>query len=336
MRWSLNGSRHWNTVTHLLFYSFIYVCIQGSLGLIWNAFDISYWRCKIKRSQYCPDPDIRFYIYTPENRFRIPIDIRSKVPLRYKGWDENKRNVIIIHGFNGTERKSPMTIIRNAYLNRGDYNVFTVDFEDLMLFPCYLSSLSNTRLVAQCAAQFYSYLTANGLRAKDTHCVGHSLGAHICGMISNHLSKKMYKIIGLDPARPLVDRYGGHAFRLTRDDAHIVQVIHTNAGLLGESPQVGHVDFCVNGGSMQPGCLKEGRRIRQARCSHFMSACFFAATVSDRGSAHKAVPCSASCSRALPGYRLPGRAISMGQHTPETARGTYCIRMDDSKRCPFD
>lgn len=84
----------------------------------------------------------------------------------------------------------------SAYLKRGDYNVFTIDWEPLTMFPCYLSALSNTRLVAQCGAQFYSHLTRMGALAKNTHCVGHSLGAHVCGMISNHLTKKMYKIIG--------------------------------------------------------------------------------------------------------------------------------------------
>lgn len=83
-----------------------------------------------------------------------------------------------------------------AYLNRKDYNVFTVDWEPLTFFPCYLSSLSNSRLVAQCTAQFYAHLTYSGASAYDIHCVGHSIGAHICGMISNHLSHRQHKIIG--------------------------------------------------------------------------------------------------------------------------------------------
>lgn len=32
------------------------------------------------------------------------------------------------------------------------------------------------------------------------------------------------------------------------------KVIHTNAGFLGEEAQVGHLDFCVNGGRIQPYC----------------------------------------------------------------------------------
>lgn len=83
-----------------------------------------------------------------------------------------------------------------AYLRRGDYNVFTVDWSALTFFPCYLTSLSNSRLVAQCTAQFYSHLTYSGASAYRIHCVGHSLGAHICGMMSNHLTHKIHKIVG--------------------------------------------------------------------------------------------------------------------------------------------
>lgn len=65
---------------------------------------------------------------------------------------------------------------------------------------------------------------------------------------------KIISFLGLDPARPVINKYATKYFRLTRDDAHIVQIIHTNAGFLGEVNQVGHVDFCVNGGKNQPGC----------------------------------------------------------------------------------
>lgn len=61
-------------------------------------------------------------------------------------------------------------------------------------------------------------------------------------------------IEGLDPARPLVENHASQTFRLTRDDAKIVQVIHTNAGKLGQLSSSGTVDFCVNGGRQQPYC----------------------------------------------------------------------------------
>jgi Lipase len=60
--------------------------------------------------------------------------------------------------------------------------------------------------------------------------------------------------IGLDPARPLIEQHADRHFRLTRDDARVVQVIHTNAGFLGQQSMSGTVDFCINGGAEQPYC----------------------------------------------------------------------------------
>lgn len=45
---------------------------------------------------------------------RLRIDIRNPYSLKYSGFDPLKKNVIIIHGFNGTESKTPMTLIRNG------------------------------------------------------------------------------------------------------------------------------------------------------------------------------------------------------------------------------
>jgi len=53
-------------------------------------------------------------IFYSGNNVKKLIDVRNKNALRYSGWDPSKKNVIIIHGFNGTESKTPMTIIRNG------------------------------------------------------------------------------------------------------------------------------------------------------------------------------------------------------------------------------
>lgn len=42
----------------------------------------------------------------------------------------------------------------------------------------------------------YAFIMENGGDARETTCIGHSLGAHICGMVSNHLDKKQHKIVG--------------------------------------------------------------------------------------------------------------------------------------------
>lgn len=139
-----------------------------------------------------------------------------------------------------------------AYLRHGNYNVFVADWGPLAQPPCYVAAVHNLRPVARCFAKLFTFLRDSGLRVEKTTCVGHSLGAHVCGLMANYLTFRLEKIIGLDPARPLVKL--GNAFRLDSGDAKAVQVLHTNAGHYGESGRIGHVDFCINNGKRQPYC----------------------------------------------------------------------------------
>lgn len=55
----------------------------------------------------------------------------------------------------------------------------------------------------------------------------------------------------MDPAKPLIrNRASG---RLDPGDADVVQVIHATARY-GDLKRMGHVDFCLNGGHVQPFC----------------------------------------------------------------------------------
>ena len=49
-----------------------------------------------------------------EHKVRRKIDVTNPYSLRYNGWDPHKRNVIIVHGFNGTEGKMPLSFIRDG------------------------------------------------------------------------------------------------------------------------------------------------------------------------------------------------------------------------------
>lgn len=61
----------------------------------------------------------------------------------------------------------------------------------------------------------------------------------------------------MDPARPLVTG----SVRLSSGDAAAVHVLHTNAGHYGEAGRAGHVDFCINGGKIQPFCENSGSKL---------------------------------------------------------------------------
>ncbi|XP_065356040.1 lipase member H-A [Calliphora vicina] len=309
-----------------------------------GVLDLNILRCFLRNTNMCPNPYIMHRLYTPKSsRHGIALNIHNPLTLYQGGFSKHRDTVFIVHGFNGTAIDRHLQFLRDAYLSR-DFNVITVDWRPLTQYPCYLSALINTRLTAQCTAQIYSFLTHYGAAREKITCVGHSLGAHICGMVSNHLSVKQYKIIGLDPARPLIERKKPNRFRLSMDDANVIQVLHTNAGFLGLEDNTGHLNYCINGGRTQPYC--RGNPIRRARCSHFLSICYLA-SATFKHKKYLGVPCPDGCVDITGPKRLPItkknpfelvaqiKEYYMGNDAPDNARGCYCLDVPYVKHCPF-
>lgn len=73
----------------------------------------------------------------------------------------------------------------------------------------------------------------NDIKWGPIHMVGHSLGAHICGMAANKFKElntkwQVKRITGLDPAQPC---FKNSDILLDQTDAPLVDVIHTNGKL---------------------------------------------------------------------------------------------------------
>ena len=62
-----------------------------------------------------------------------------------------------------------------------------------------------------------------------TFCVGHSLGAHVCGFMGRESDVQLDKIIGMDPAGPIFEK-NFEFDRLNSGSAKMVEAIHTNTG----------------------------------------------------------------------------------------------------------
>lgn len=137
----------------------------------------------------------------------------------------------------------------------------------------------------------------------------------------------MHRIIALDPARPMIT----NQIRLTSGDAAAVHVLHTNAGHYGEGGRSGHVDFCINGGRIQPYCENGESELEYLiimfmdviliflvdaqLCSHIWAICYMSESLVP-GLQKKAEPCSRRCpSGPRPGNRV-GIPVMMGQSTP--------------------
>ena len=164
----------------------------------------------------------------------------------------------------------------------------------------YSQAAANTRYVGVCIAKLlYSFrlrFVLLGLKPK-LHCVGHSLGAHVCGFAGAAYKKisedlMLDRITGLDPAGPLFSTDSHWPFnnreieddaRLSKDDAKFVDVIHTNCwGGRNLSPHygtmncLGHQDFFPGAegvfGNDMPGCSGKS-------CSHSFAYKLFISSI---------------------------------------------------------
>merc|ERR1712130_610504 len=177
----------------------------------------------------------------------------------------------------------------------------------------YSKAVKNTRCLAEIAADLLQHLSSR----PSLHCIGHSLGAHVCGFMSNKLLEKrgrrMERITGLDPAGidwttrlvgvmkvepmavlPHVDK------RLDASDADFVDVIHTDANFAGMMEPSGDVDFYIGRpeeslGSSQKDCGCKDN------CDHARSFKLFTESVSHQIKADKVFHCTETKKLSLEG-----------------------------------
>ena len=121
------------------------------------------------------------------------------------------------------------------------------------------------------------------------HCIGHSLGAHICGYHGRYLLNgkgiKPRRITGLDPAGvlfgdKLFEIITGEVDYLFYSDADLVDVIHTSHSL-GLNKNIGTIDFYPNQetdkfffNKNQPGCSNMD-------CNHGRAHQYFIASINN-------------------------------------------------------
>lgn len=194
----------------------------------------------------------KFYLFTRENRAEPLLLNDTNIHLINK----SKEFKYIIHGWKGSYTGKYMVLLKDAYLQRGDYNVVQVDWSNLsdQLYP---TAVENTVSVGNDLANF---IEKTLVKPERVHIIGFSLGAHIAGVAGDRLKRKQYflsRITGLDPAGPIFASVDYPIEdRLDRDDAAVVDVIHTDAGKAGFPTALGKMDFYPNGGtSLQPGCF---------------------------------------------------------------------------------
>lgn len=85
---------------------------------------------------------------------------------------------------------------QKEYFDRGNYNLFFVDWSELARAPCYPSAAHNTKHAGECIGQLINRIRDSG--TENIHIIGFSLGAHVAGFAANQANDlKIPRITGL-------------------------------------------------------------------------------------------------------------------------------------------
>lgn len=202
-----------------------------------------------------------------------------------------KQVLFVIHGYEDNIDTPWLYEMSDALLAVDDFTVIVTGWgKGADFWVNYGQAASNTQTVSAAVAQI-----AQKLRGEDElydlepqrisdpvieaaspylYCIGHSLGAHVCGQAGNDF--KFNRISGLDPAGPGF-QYCPLNPGLTNSSADCVDVLHTNGESydgFGRLDPLGHIDFYPSCGKTQPGCMRI-----EVGCSHDKAIYDFIGTI---------------------------------------------------------
>ncbi|XP_055598142.1 lipase member H-like [Uranotaenia lowii] len=236
---------------------------------------------------------------------------------------------IIIHGWSQSRLSDVNTVLTNAWLTRGEFNVIVVDWEEGANTLLYRLARGRIVAVAGVISSFINFLvSAGGIAHNSIYIAGHNLGAHIAGSVGFFQFMRINTIYGLDASYELFDYTSSD--RLNQWDAQYVESIHTNVGNNGFDLPLGQAAFYPNGIGPQPGCGID----LTGNCAHARAIFLLAESIISGG--FTSIPCQNfnqvledTCVIDRPTRRMGGEPSNQGTG----ARGVY--KMTTRASSPF-
>ncbi|XP_054165483.1 pancreatic lipase-related protein 2-like [Oppia nitens] len=230
--------------------------------------------------------ETKFFAYTTQSP-TTPQEVDAHNAKSLEHINPTKPVVIIAHGFGNNGTTPQLISVKDSLLKFGKIEtVVMIDWSKGAAQPWYVEAATNTQVVGrQVAFLIETIRKTHGLDPKNVHLIGFSLGAQVSGFAGKY-SQSAYKwkfgrISALDAAAPLFEDYPGSY--LTHDDAEFVDAIHTSAGHIivtgevGFIEPIGHIDFFPHNGTHQPRCVGH---ITQLSCNHYSSVFYYEASLS--------------------------------------------------------
>ena len=277
--------RHLDLNMHIIFFALLFIYAQSSPVLISKMVSVEEVRCKDAGSDKFSNYEwSRFanHINLPE----VAKEIEPSFYL-YRRGSVLDHVVVLMQGFGSRKGDWDLSMKDEIFENdpRDNLAVLTVDWSkgaSRSLFDpwgSYNKAVANTRYIGLATKNMLDCLERDHLSEThlEVHCIGHSLGAHVCGFLGNALEastgSKMFRVSGLDPAGPqftteLVPgtlsiykplESAPRDQRLDETDAQVVDVVHTDGNQWGTMRPLGDVDFYIGKsletlGTEQAGC----------------------------------------------------------------------------------
>ena len=111
-------------------------------------------------------------------------------------FDHSLKTYLIVHGFIDSSNSKWVPDIKDNLLLKEDVNVIAIDWAESSTlignsWLPYVDAAGNTKLVGSFVAKF---LSDSNINTQNVHCIGHSLGAHLCGKSFNVRVKLWLKL----------------------------------------------------------------------------------------------------------------------------------------------
>ncbi|XP_068230441.1 pancreatic triacylglycerol lipase-like isoform X2 [Palaemon carinicauda] len=284
--------------------------------------------------------DVHFLLWTrsnSEDASYYELNVNDITNIVNSPFNPNLPTHLLIHGWMASGQDGWAVQAKTELLKHYECNIISVDWEEIARHVNYYAVVNNLPSVGEHVAMMLDVMhIAVQLNITTLHVTGHSLGAHISGIIGQRVVYgPLGRITGLDPAAPNFHD-APEEEKLDKSDAAFVEVIHTNAGSLlhfcvGLADRIGHVDYYPNGGEHQPGCTVGGRwkELLTGGCSHGRSFGYWIESINGM-TPFRSKPCSdwyayetGNCSSCGEG------CLDMGLHASTQPHGTYFLETDN-------
>lgn len=111
-------------------------------------------------------------------------------------FNTSKQTIFIISGWLSSYDDSNPQMVKDAYLQTRDVNIIIVNWSSISK-RSYVTAKYFIRYIGLDVAIFIHFLADNlGLEMDKLGLVGHSLGAHICGVVGYNLNGEADRILG--------------------------------------------------------------------------------------------------------------------------------------------